>query len=121
MAAEFQDLSISTEDELIKHLLVGAARQTFLLVRPWSRYDFELPDFTDDTNICRSSSPHWMIHPVGLLESICQLIQNLGGCKDAIHCSCFYSGAFDVFSIHTLIILACILHKMLLAERKFER
>jgi hypothetical protein len=42
------DLMITTEDKLIKFSPSRPTQQTFLLVRPWNRYDLGLPDFADD-------------------------------------------------------------------------
>ena len=44
-----QDLSITTEDKMIQFSPTMPIQQTFLLVRPWNRYDLGLPDFADDT------------------------------------------------------------------------
>ena len=44
-----QDLQITTEDKLIQFSPARPIRQTFLLVRPWNRYEIGLPDFGDDT------------------------------------------------------------------------
>jgi len=44
-----QDLLITTEDKLTQFWPARPAEQTFLLVRPWNRYDLGLPDFADDT------------------------------------------------------------------------
>ncbi|KAG0701868.1 hypothetical protein DFH29DRAFT_1049324, partial [Suillus ampliporus] len=44
-----QDISITTEDNLIQFSRASSSRQPFLLVRPWNRYDIELPDSSDET------------------------------------------------------------------------
>jgi hypothetical protein len=44
-----QDLLITTEDRLVVFSPARPAQQTFLLVRPWNRYDLGLPDFADET------------------------------------------------------------------------
>ncbi|KAG2341345.1 WD40 repeat-like protein [Suillus weaverae] len=43
-----QDLVITTEDKRIQMSPARPTRQSFLLVRPWNRYDLELPEFTDE-------------------------------------------------------------------------
>ncbi|KAG0704113.1 hypothetical protein DFH29DRAFT_1068275 [Suillus ampliporus] len=43
-----QDLLITTEDNLIQSRPAKPTRRTFLLIRPWNRYDFELPDLADE-------------------------------------------------------------------------
>ncbi|KAG1718138.1 hypothetical protein EDB19DRAFT_2031640, partial [Suillus lakei] len=43
------DLLITTEDGLIQFSPANPIQQIFLLIRPWNRYDFELPDFADKT------------------------------------------------------------------------
>ncbi|KAG1727086.1 uncharacterized protein EDB91DRAFT_898181 [Suillus paluster] len=43
------DLSITTEDHLIQLSRASSSRQPFLFVRPWNRYDIELPDSADKT------------------------------------------------------------------------
>ncbi|KAG1785872.1 heterokaryon incompatibility protein-domain-containing protein [Suillus plorans] len=42
-----QDLLITTEDRLVQFSPTRRTRQSFLLIRPWNRYDLELPDFDD--------------------------------------------------------------------------
>jgi hypothetical protein len=44
-----QDLLITTKDKLIQFSPARRTRQTFLLIRPWDRYDLELTDFTDES------------------------------------------------------------------------
>lgn len=39
----------TTEDRLIQFSPERSIQQTFLLIRPWNHYDFELPDFADKT------------------------------------------------------------------------
>ncbi|KAG2151687.1 uncharacterized protein EDB93DRAFT_270055 [Suillus bovinus] len=46
-----QDLRVTTEDKLVEFWPTRRTRQTFLLVRPWNRYDLGLIDFTDETQI----------------------------------------------------------------------
>jgi hypothetical protein len=43
-----QDLLLTTQDTLIQFSPERPTRQTFLLVRPWNRYDLGLPDFSDN-------------------------------------------------------------------------
>jgi hypothetical protein len=43
-----QDLSITTEDKLVTFSHARSSRQPYLLVRPWNRYDLQLPDLADD-------------------------------------------------------------------------
>jgi hypothetical protein len=42
------DVSITTEENLIQFSRLRPTRRTFLLVRPWDRRLLELPDFADD-------------------------------------------------------------------------
>ncbi|KAG1816705.1 WD40-repeat-containing domain protein [Suillus subaureus] len=44
-----QDLLVTTEDKLVQFSPVRRTRQTFLLIRPWNRYDLGLVDFTDES------------------------------------------------------------------------
>ncbi|KAG2756665.1 hypothetical protein P692DRAFT_20714972 [Suillus brevipes Sb2] len=44
-----RDLLITTEDKLTQFSPARPVQQTFLLIRPWNRYDLELPDFTNET------------------------------------------------------------------------
>ncbi|KAG1821965.1 WD40-repeat-containing domain protein [Suillus subaureus] len=44
-----QDLLVTTEDKLVQFSPAKRTRQTFLLVRPWNRYDLELVDYTDES------------------------------------------------------------------------
>ncbi|KAG1775976.1 hypothetical protein EV702DRAFT_1269226 [Suillus placidus] len=44
-----QDLLVTTEDKLVQFSPARRTRQTFLLIRPWNRYDLELADFTDES------------------------------------------------------------------------
>ncbi|KAG2340675.1 hypothetical protein BDR05DRAFT_1002295 [Suillus weaverae] len=46
-ADESQDLLITTEDKLAQFSPARPAWQAILLIRPWNRYDLELPDFAD--------------------------------------------------------------------------
>jgi hypothetical protein len=43
------DMIITTQSKLTQFWPARPTRQTFLLVRPWDRYDLELPDFANDT------------------------------------------------------------------------
>lgn len=38
-----------TEDKLTQFSPARPVQQSFLLIRPWNRYDLELPDFTNET------------------------------------------------------------------------
>jgi hypothetical protein len=42
------DLLVTTQDKLVQFSPARPTQQTFLLVRPWNRYDLGLPDFEDD-------------------------------------------------------------------------
>ncbi|KAG2087804.1 WD40-repeat-containing domain protein [Suillus discolor] len=44
-----QDLLVTTEDKLIQFSPARRTRQTFLLIRPWNRYDLELVDSTNES------------------------------------------------------------------------
>ncbi|KAG2340644.1 WD40 repeat-like protein [Suillus weaverae] len=44
-----QDLLVTTEDKLVQFSPARRTRQSFLLIRPWNRYDLELVDFTDES------------------------------------------------------------------------
>ncbi|KAG2340691.1 hypothetical protein BDR05DRAFT_500149 [Suillus weaverae] len=44
-----QDLLVRTEDKLVQFSPERRTRQTFLLIRPWNRYDLGLVDFTDES------------------------------------------------------------------------
>ncbi|KAG2149017.1 uncharacterized protein EDB93DRAFT_1143122 [Suillus bovinus] len=44
-----QDLLITTADKLVQFSPTKRVRQTFLLVRPWNRYDLGLVDFTEES------------------------------------------------------------------------
>ncbi|KAG1814086.1 hypothetical protein EV424DRAFT_1326288 [Suillus variegatus] len=44
-----QDLLVTTEDKLVQFSPARRTRQTFLLIRPWNRYDLELVDSTDES------------------------------------------------------------------------
>ncbi|KAG2089241.1 uncharacterized protein F5147DRAFT_658473 [Suillus discolor] len=44
-----QDLQVRTEDRLVQFSPARRTRQTFLLVRPWNRYDLGLINFADET------------------------------------------------------------------------
>ncbi|KAG1821967.1 WD40-repeat-containing domain protein [Suillus subaureus] len=46
-ADRLQDLLVRTEDKLVQFSPARRTRQTFLLIRPWTRYLLELPDFTE--------------------------------------------------------------------------
>jgi len=52
-----QDLAITTEDRLIQFSRARPTQQSFLLVRPWNRYDPGLLDFEDDKSIKTMSMP----------------------------------------------------------------
>ncbi|KAG2360568.1 hypothetical protein BDR07DRAFT_1412015 [Suillus spraguei] len=52
-----QDLVITTEDRLIQFSRARPIQQTFLLVRPWNRYDPGLLDFEDDKSVKTMSMP----------------------------------------------------------------
>ncbi|KAG2151516.1 hypothetical protein DEU56DRAFT_908357 [Suillus clintonianus] len=59
-----QDLLIDTENRLFQFSRARPTQQTFLLVRPWNRYDLGLPDFADNkTTEAWSScwSPSWSV------------------------------------------------------------
>ncbi|KAG2341451.1 WD40 repeat-like protein [Suillus weaverae] len=47
-ADRLQDLLVTTEDKLVQFSPVWRTRQTFLLVRPWNRYDLGLINFADE-------------------------------------------------------------------------
>ncbi|KAG1821952.1 WD40-repeat-containing domain protein [Suillus subaureus] len=63
-AAGLQDLLVRTEDRLVQFSPTRRTRQTFLLVRPWNRYDLGLINFADqaqsveDWSELRSLSDH---------------------------------------------------------------
>ncbi|KAG1814090.1 hypothetical protein EV424DRAFT_42587 [Suillus variegatus] len=44
-----QDLLVTTADKLVQFSPARRTRQTFLLIRPWNRYDLDLVDFTDES------------------------------------------------------------------------
>ncbi|KAG1814091.1 hypothetical protein EV424DRAFT_1348913 [Suillus variegatus] len=44
-----QDLLVTTADKLVQFSPARRTRQTFLLIRPWNRYDLDLIDFTDES------------------------------------------------------------------------
>ncbi|KAG0702646.1 hypothetical protein DFH29DRAFT_492133 [Suillus ampliporus] len=44
-----RDISITTEDKLTQFSRAKSTRQSYLLVRPWNRYDLELLDLADET------------------------------------------------------------------------
>ncbi|KAG1743316.1 heterokaryon incompatibility protein-domain-containing protein [Suillus paluster] len=47
-AKGLRDLLITTKDKLVEFSPAQPTQQKFVLVRPWNRYDFGLPDFADD-------------------------------------------------------------------------
>jgi hypothetical protein len=51
------DLSITTEENLIQFSRLRPTRRTFLLVRPWDRCLLELPEFADDEENLGDCSP----------------------------------------------------------------
>jgi hypothetical protein len=55
-----RDLVITTEDRLVQFSRARPTQQTFLLVRPWNRYDPGLLDFEDDKSIKTMSIP-WSV------------------------------------------------------------
>ncbi|KAG1748470.1 uncharacterized protein EDB91DRAFT_1114195 [Suillus paluster] len=48
---------ITTDDKLNQFSRARSIRQPFLLVRPWNRYDLELPDLADETQSVEDWSP----------------------------------------------------------------
>ncbi|KIK45788.1 hypothetical protein CY34DRAFT_496839 [Suillus luteus UH-Slu-Lm8-n1] len=46
-----QDMLITTEDKLVPFSQAKSTRQPYLLVRPWNRYDLELPALAGDAQI----------------------------------------------------------------------
>jgi hypothetical protein len=54
-----QDLQITTEDKLVQFSPSRPIWQSFLLVRPWNRYDLGLPDFGDDAQSVEDWSQPW--------------------------------------------------------------
>ncbi|KAG1821948.1 WD40-repeat-containing domain protein [Suillus subaureus] len=70
------DLLVTTKDKLAQFSPARRTRQTFLLVRPWNRYDLELVDFTDETQ----SVDDWPDEPgdVELVTRELKLLVRLG-------------------------------------------
>ncbi|KAG2087803.1 WD40-repeat-containing domain protein [Suillus discolor] len=54
-----QDLLVTTKDRLVQFSPTRRTRQTFLLIRPWNRYDLGLVDFTDESQ----SVDDWLDEP----------------------------------------------------------
>jgi hypothetical protein len=51
-----QDMLITTEDKLAPFSQAKSTRQPYLLVRPWNRYDLELPALAGDAQSVDDSS-----------------------------------------------------------------
>ncbi|KAG2089240.1 uncharacterized protein F5147DRAFT_658472 [Suillus discolor] len=78
-----QDLQVTTEDRLVQFSPARRTRQSFLLVRPWNRYDLGLINFADKTQSVQDwpepESPGYNEPTTRELRLIVRLGQPFGG------------------------------------------